>query len=536
MRSENEQSDACRLLLLLFCAGFAIAEEGAGVAAADELSRGLVLQRERVDQPEQVSVADLATSGDRPFSLALWVNVPASSQLATGDLISQYDPALRRGFQLGLKTNSGVTSNQANDRHLQFGIDNNQESEWIDCGRPGNAVFAFSMAVHNGQLFAGTCEAGPDESGHVYRFAGGSKWVDCGSPDRSNAVTAMAVYGSELYVGTGKYRLGGSSLQESENLTLGGRVFRYAGGMEWVDCGQLLSTEAVGGMVVSDGRLYASSLYKPAGFFRYEGAQRWTALPVPMSTNAETQTAEPRRVVPLALHRGRIYAGSYDGGRVYRFDGESWEDCGQLGENTQTYSFAELGGQLHVSTWPSGRVYRFGGVNEWIDTGRLGEELEVMGMVVHNGRLIAGTLPLAEVYTYEGGSEWRRMTQLDQTPDVRYRRVWTMAEHDGRLFASTLPSGHIHAYSAGVQAQWGQTMPAGWHHIAAVRLADRLRLYVDGMQVAESEQFSGMDYQLDLSLPLRLASGVNGPFAGELRDLRIYQRALSGDEVKMLGR
>src|SRR5690606_33104255 len=117
--------------------------------------------------------------------------------------------------------------------------------------------------------------------------------------------------------------------------------------------------------------------------------------------------------------------------------------CGQLGDNTQTYSFAVYYGRLYVGTWPRGRVYRFEGNNDWTDVGRLGDELEVMGMLVHNGRLIAGTLPLAEVYSYEGDTIWRKLTRLDHTPDVTYRRAWTMAEHNGKVYCSTLPSGKI---------------------------------------------------------------------------------------------
>ena len=50
-----------------------------------------------------------------------------------------------------------------------------------------------------------------------------------------------------------------------------------------------------------------------------------------------------------------------------------------------------------------------------------------MGMLVHNGRLVAGTLPWAEVYSYEGDQVWKRLARLDHTPDVKYRRAWTMA-------------------------------------------------------------------------------------------------------------
>jgi hypothetical protein len=71
-----------------------------------------------------------------------------------------------------------------------------------------------------------------------------------------------------------KYRLAGSSLLESKNPNLGGKVYRYAGDQSWEDCGQLPDTEAIGGLVVYRGRLCASSLCRPAGFFRYEGGQR----------------------------------------------------------------------------------------------------------------------------------------------------------------------------------------------------------------------------------------------------------------------
>jgi dienelactone hydrolase len=499
-----------------------------------DLKRDLVAQWKTVNEPREIPAKDAPQFGQGEFSLAMWVKVDAQLDRPTGDLLSCYDSAAHRGYQLTLKSSPGVTSNQPNDRHLQFGIDDNRASEWRDCGRPGKALFAFSMATHDGALYAGTCEPGKEESGRVYRYAGDQQWIDCGAPDKSNAVTAMAVFEDRLYVGTGKYRVAGSALMESENVTLGGKVFRYEGGTRWTECGQLPQTEAVGGLVIFGGQLYASSLYKPAGFFRYEGGNRWTALPVPEAIDPKTQEKGPRRVVPLTVHEGHIYAGSYDGGHVYRFDGEQWTDCGQLGENTQTYSFAQYQGKLYVGTWPSGRVYRFDGVGQWADVGRLGEELEVMGMAVHNGRLIAGTLPLAEVYSYEGKANWKKLARLDHTPDVKYRRVWTLAEQGGQLFASTLPSGKIFAFSAGQQAMWGRSLAAGWHHVAAVKASSRLALYVDGEFVAQTPPFDAASYQLDTDQPLRLGSGANGPLHGTLSDVRIYRRELGPAEIEAL--
>jgi hypothetical protein len=468
------------------------------------------------------------------FTISVKVLCDASSTRVTGDLISQYDPASARGFHLTLKSSPGVTSSQAGFRHLQFGIDDQQLTSWQDHGRPGTALLGFSMVEHKGELYVGTCQPGKDEAGHVYRYTAPDQWTDCGSPDTSNSVTAMAVFEGQLYAGTGKYRVAGSSLPESENDNPGGRIFRYDGDQRWIDCGQLPNTEAVGGMVVFNDRLFASSLYKPAGFFRFDGRNSWSPLPVPESMDAATRTFTERRVESLTVYEGHLYAGSYDGGHVYRFDGTTWEDCGQLGDNTQTYSFTQYDGALYVGTWPSGRVYRFQSPSQWIDCGRLGQELEVMGMMVHNGRLLAGTLPLAEVYEYRGATDWTQLTQLDHTPDVRYRRAWTMAEHNGRLFCSTLPSGHIYSVSAGQQVQWGHPLPPRWCEVIAVRSADRLTLFVDRKQVAQSPPLKTTAWTLTSQAPLRIGAGMNGTLNGRLSDLRIYRGAVTADSINTL--
>jgi hypothetical protein len=164
----------------------------------------------------------------------------------------------------------------------------------------------------------------------------------------------------------------------------------------------------------------------------------------------------------------------------------------------------------------------------------LGEEREVMGMLVHNGRLLAGTLPLAEVYSYEGDATWKRLTRLDHTPDVTYRRAWTMAEHAGEVFCSTLPSGRIYAFSAGHQVAWERSLSSDWHHVAAIKSTDRLSLYVDGHPVAETATFDANSYNLENSVPLRIGNGANGHWHGQLRDVRIYQVALSAAEIETL--
>jgi hypothetical protein len=467
--------------------------------------------------------------GAGDFTIATWVRIPDETEQddAFGDILSQFDPATRRGFNFRISHNAGVTTSQANTRTVHFGMDNGQlEPQWTDHGQPGNAVLVFALATHDGELYAATCEPGKEQTGHVYRF-GGTNWIDCGSPAPCNSVSALAEFGGQLYAGVAKYRLAGSALPESQNTNFGGKVFRYTGGQSWEDCGQLPNTEAIGGLVVYRGRLYASSFYRPAGFFRYEGGQRWTSLPTP-----------GKRVLAMCVYDGQLFASSYDEAHVFRYDGSGWTDCGHVGPpgNNQTYSFAIYEGRLCVGTWNSGRVFRYRGDNNWEDMGRLGEELEVMGMMVHNGKLYAGSLPLAEVYRFDGPQSWTKIGRLDHTPNMTFRRAWTMCEFRGRLFCGTLPTGRVFSIEAGRNVTCDRALKPGWHHLAAIRQGDQLALCLDGQRVATSAKFNPAQYDLSLDQPLKIGFGQNDYFRGSLRDLRIYGYALTDRGIAKLSR
>jgi len=493
------------------------------------VNRGVLLQP---DQPAdfdgrtayiEVPDSKSLSLGTGDFSISVTVNTSADLGDVIGNVLSKYDPQSRKGFQLSIKNHAGVTSSQSNDRHLQFGIDNGKiDAQWTDHGRLGNAILVYSMAVYDGQLFAGTCVPGKDGAGRVFRFDGGQNWIDCGAPDVCNAVNSLAVFEGKLYAGTGKYRLKGSSLSESENPHLGGNVFRYEGDGKWINCGNLPGVEAINGMVVYRGNLYASSMYAPAAFYRYDGGTRWTSCGVP----------DGKRVESMAIYNGDLYATSYDAGAVYRYDGKTWSHAGKVGESTQTYGFTVYEGDLYVSEWPHAEVYRYAGKNQWKLAGRLGDEKESMPMVVYNGKMYAGSLPLAEVYRYDGGTDWTNTGRLDMTPDVRYRRVWSMAVFQGRMFAGTLPAGRVHSIEAGKNATYDTALKPGWRQITAVKEKDRLKLYVDGTLVATSTQFDPAAYDLSNEKPLQIGFGSHDYFNGKMKDLKLYRRALTADEIQ----
>lgn len=463
----------------------------------------------------KVTVADAPQLADRPFEISMWVNADNHRDKLAGDLVSCYDSQSRTGFHLGIYTHAGVTNGQPNSRQLHFGIDQGRiETQFADHGRLGNAVFVFSMCVYKGKLYAATCCAGANEAGHVYRFESDQTWTDLGSPDKANAVSAMAIFENQLYVASSKYRLAGSSLSESENANFGGQVFRMvdeSNSTSWENCGRLSeSTEAVSSLVVFQGRLYASSLYKPAGFFRYDGGQKWTSLDSP----------EGKRTEALTVTNAGLFATSYDEGAVFKFDGSRWQSAGAIPGATQTYGFSVYRGDLYVSEWPQAHVYRYAGGTQWQDAGKLGNELEAMPLLVYNGKLYGGTLPTAQVYRYERDQNWTMIGQVDHTPDVKYRRAWSMAVYQGRLFVGTLPSGRVLSIEAGANATWDDEFPAGWHHVRAKRHRNRLELFVDNKLVAQSRTFNET-MNLDSQAPLEIGFGAQGYFDGNLAEIKI---------------
>ena len=462
--------------------------------------------------------------GRGDFSIAAWLHTERELDDVIGDIASKYDPHTRRGFNLSVMHHAGMTSSTSNYRNVHFGIDDARLSPWQDCGRPGEAAFVSAMAVHGDNLYVGTYEHGADRAGHVYRYDGDGRWTDCGSPDGANAVMTLCPHEGMLFAGTACYRARGSLLPDSPNTTPGGRVYRYLGGTRWAECGRLGEANEVYALAVLRGTLYGIPMYSP-GVFRLDGENTWTYCGTPGDN----------RSMALSVWNGSLYVTGNGGAGVWRYlGGAEWDDCGRQAEETQTYSVAIHRGDMYVGTWPNGSVWRYQGGTEWLNCGRLGEEKEVMAMAVYNGKLYCGTLPSGNVYRHDGDDDWTLVGELDRTPDVRYRRVWTMAVYNGKLFAGTLPSGHVHCMEAGAMATVDRELPPGWHHLAAVKSGDRLRVYLDGQLAAESTPLGPPEYDLADNEPLNIGFGAHDRLSGLLSDVRLYGRALSSADARAL--
>lgn len=477
----------------------------------------------------EIADATAIRLGRDDFTVALWCNAPVTDD-PPGDLVSCFDAEGRRGFNLGFQHQAGTCTSTSNTRNLFFGVDDGTEPKWTDCGRPGRAVLPYALAVFEGDLYTGTFEHGADEAGGVFRYAGGTDWIHCGNPDRCNSVHALAVHQGQLFAGVSHYTAAGSHLPLSQNLHPGGRVYRYAGGKKWEDCGRPCDAETLWSMISFGGELLVTSMDAPPksppseqqGLYRYEGGTKWTFLGNPGG-----------RVAALAANDGELFGSGYNGGAlggVFRYDGDAkWTNLGAPPKVDQTYAFAVHRNVLQAATWREAKVFGYPKDQPWRDEGRLGKELEVMGMAVFNGKLYGGTLPLAQVWRRDDAG-WTLTGRLDFS-DVEYRRAWSMAVFQGRLFCGVLPSGHLHALQAGAAVSFDRAVGEGWRHVAAIREQGRLKVFLDGKQVAQSTDTSAGRMNLDAKAPLRIGMGEHATFNGALRDVRLYRRALASTEV-----
>ncbi len=475
--------------------------------------------------------------GSEDFSISVQIETEAKTDIV-GDIISRFDSGARRGWSLNVVTNSGVTStSQANYRHLHFGIDNNTTpEERQDCGRPGNAAFVYSLATINGDLYAGTFEKEADQTGHLWRYKGEGEWHHLGAtPDGSSAIPTMTVFEGALYCGTARYNPIGSRLGPVQNHAPGGHVYRVDEDGTWHDCGVPGGEDAVPestptegyetgkadevlGLTVFQGKLYCTSFHR-RGAFVYEGGKNWKYI------------GPDERLMSFTIYRDHLYC-LVNGGPVYRYEGgEEWTFCGRPGGSDQIYSGANYRGELLVGTWPGCEVMKYAGGEEWTSFGRVGYEMEVMAMLLYNAKIYFGTLPMANIWRLDD-NDYQYIGNVDSSPEVFLRRAWSMAVFQGKLFVGTLPSGRVLSYEAGRIVTHDHNLPAGRHHVVAVREKNVLKLYLDGEMVAQSSEFYAADFDLNTDENLKIGFGPHQFFKGTMSDLRIYRGALQVQEIR----
>ena len=506
------------------------------------------------DSVIEVPDAEPLRLGNRDFTASVWVRCPAPISGVFGDVLSKFDPAGRCGLNLQIAGSSPAYNAMSDTRHVHFGIDDGYVGPWQNLGKPwpSNALVT-CLIVMEGELYAGIADAAdPMDAAHVFRWEGGNQWVDCGrlgSDPSILSVQAMVVHKGSLYAGTGVwdwYKARGHVEGFTPSPT---RVFRYEGGTDWRDLGQVGEGTRVLCMASFDGDVYAGlDAHGRGACFRYDGST-WVDCGAPDGRNFES-------LMPLA---GTLYGATH--GSIFRYEGgQQWTCIGDHPHDiTQIHSLQVAQGKLHAGTWPQGYVIRHEGGQDWTVTGRLGipeglrECNEINDLTVHNGKLYAGVIPKAQVYRYESDGVWTLMGSLASRADwapasaPSWCRVTSLTSFQGRLFACTGSCigrsedvdpdgalGCVYALQVGQVVSHENDIGDDWTHVAAVRRGRKLRLYVNGVLSAVSQAPAGHLLDLTNTRPLCIGFGPQTHFTGAVADLRLYAAALTARQVRAI--
>jgi hypothetical protein len=495
------------------------------------------------------------------FSISAWVATQNDLEDVRGEIASKYDPARRKGFHLGLDASAAAYNAQGDDRHIHFGIDNAKQSEWLDCGRPLAGCNYFSgLTVFNGDLYAANTDAPCEEDwSHVFRYRKPGAWEDCGrvGDRRTMGIHSMIVHNGSLYVATHNV---GLSTRGDPNLDKC-RVYRYGGDRQWEDCG-LGECRRMWGFASYKGKLYILGDDPPSPrpgdkpspwilrCYVYAGGKEWRVC-----------RDFPAYACAAAVYDGKLHV-AVNGVGVETYDGRQWQSIGgplPRQHWSQLHCLKVYRGELYAGTWPEGRVaaYRRG---QWDDCGPLGDCNEVVCSAVYNGKLYFGTLPHAEVFRYDGDGKWTSMKRFFEADPAAVKQsrwpLWgrgtSLTVYDGKLFytvgsgagnlklpgGKTVPCdvrGKVFRLEAGQNISFDRDLGPGWKHIAAVKEQGRLKLYVDGELVkSSSSPFDFKQYDLSNDEPLYIGFGGTDCFCGKIREVRLYNRAISDREARDL--
>jgi hypothetical protein len=312
----------------------------------------------------------------------------------------------------------------------------------MDCGKPWKTNPLIStFAVYKNELYTGIADAAtPEEACRVFRYAGGTDWVDCGrlcSDPLTLSAMSTAVHKGRLYAGSGVWDW------DKAIAGIGGptHVYVYEGDKQWRDCGRFGHGFRVFAFASFKGSLYASD--DTGKCYRYDGDQNWAFC---------GQVGNEHRLNTMMVYRGNLFGASH--GSFFRYDGgTTWTRIGSAHPfaTTQIHTMQVYKSHLFGRTWPLGKVLRYEGreSDRWTDCGQVGISTEtyqineINDLRVYNGKMYAGVIPKAEVYRYEKEQEWtllRRFvtsTKWLRADGLTWARVPAMTVFQGKLFHGT---------------------------------------------------------------------------------------------------
>jgi len=216
---------------------------------------------------------------------------------------------------------------------------------------------------------------------------------------------------------------------------------------------------------------------------------------------------------------------------------DAWvQKAPQLGSETHISSLAVFNGKLYGGTYPGGKLYEWTG-SAWVERApQLNGQVDILSLAVFNGKLYGSTgTSGGKLYEWNDNNAWVEKAPLMGSETY----VYSLAVFNGKLYASALLGGNLFEWRSGVGVSQNSELGSGWRHLVAVRdssvpASSVLRLYVDGVLVGTSSAFVAGDYDLSNARDLLIGFGAQDYFRGLVDEVAVYSAALSGAEVGSL--
>jgi hypothetical protein len=228
------------------------------------------------------------------------------------------------------------------------------------------------------------------------------------------------------------------------------------------------------------------------------------ALDMCISFDSETET----HIFSLAVYDGKLYAGTYPGGNIYVFDGNTWSLAFDTETESHVWSLAVYENKLYAGTEPGGLVYEYDGTDWSLSFDS--PEWHINCLAVYDGKLYAGTYSEGKIYVYDGTS-WSLATDVFTIladPGITYidydSHVFSLAEYNGRLYAGAEAHSASGPYGAVILVYDGLTWSIAYHadedQIRCMAVYDD-KLYAGGYPAGIIYDFDGTSWGISFDSP-----------------------------------
>lgn len=443
-------------------------------------------------------------NGDSQF-VSTTVDSP-SLDLTTNMTLSAWVKKTERGRAEGIITKGSYALKIGPDDRPYFEMTTGSE-QIVDLGLMTEDE-DHSLFVFNGRLY------GAVRYGHLYRYEGGSSWTDVGEPGGLMAETNIfSVYNGNLYAGVNN-----------------GEVYRYDGGTTWTSIGDPGTGNDIAGLTVFKSNLYTCTAN--GYIYRYDGDSSWTYIGRPGSAGWQNCNS-------LTVYNGYLLdaEGDWDG-NVYRYNGgESWTSIGKGGALPWRNGIIVYDNKLY-SARNNGEFRRYDGGTTWtnIDSTMPGA---IHGAAIYGGRLYVGVYAGSSIFRYNGGESWTPLEVGGASS------TYSMATWDGKLYQGDVDNNHVYVIGAGKAVYANTALDVNkYYHVSATYDGTTMKIYINGKLDSSTTTPTPLIAENN-SLPLLIGNGFgsgNGNnsgggdenFNGLIDDARVYNRALSAEEIKNL--